>query len=151
MLHKWIEGKVCLHRFSVTNFSLASCPLCLHCEQPQIQQIALGQCCSHNASTWLPNLARGRTRDCTSPLCAKSSRSRAAHEHATKQGAYLLSINRILMLWVSRSRMPFLRDIHKQTALPHGSLVIIYEPWTCHELEKFPSRITPAYEPMNLR
>ena len=73
MLHKWIEGKVCLHRFSVTNFLLALCPLCLHCEWPQIQQIALGQCCSHNASTWLSNLARGRTRDCTSPLNGSSS------------------------------------------------------------------------------
>ena len=31
-----------------------------------------------------------------------------------------------------------------------GQIVIIYEPWTCRELEKIPSRITPAYEPMNL-
>jgi len=102
MLHKWIEGKVCLHRFSVTNFLLALCPLCLHCEWPQIQQIALGQCCSHNASTWLPNLARGRTRDCTSPLhCASLSAETIQTLMLVKQQLHLpcTTIDELLCNW----------------------------------------------------
>ena len=31
-----------------------------------------------------------------------------------------------------------------------GQIIIIYEPWTCHELENFPSWITLAYSPMSL-
>jgi len=69
-------------------------------------------------------------------LCTKSSQSQGYHEHTTKQGAYLLSLNTMLILiflplvagqfCVSRSHMAISTLI--------GQILIIYEPWTCHEL-----------------
>ena len=75
----------------------------------------------------------------------------------TKQGTYLLSLNEYqfcCLQWacygchalrchfcaISMSKQPYLK----------GQIVIIYKPWTCHELEKFLSWITPAHEPMSL-
>jgi len=68
-------------------------------------------------------------------LYTKSSLAWVAHEHAAKQGTYLLSLNVILILmfchlqqdcYVSCSWMPSLHNIHKQTAIFHGS--------NCHHL-----------------
>jgi hypothetical protein len=83
-----------------------------------------------------PQVQSRVTRDPGLNLCAKSSWSWAAHKHATKQDAYLLSLNWILILIFCRLQWACYEChalrchfciIHK---LPYGSLVIIYEPWT---------------------
>jgi len=97
-------------------------------------------------------------------LFAKSSQSQVAHEHAIKQGTYLLLLNVILILiflpsavacyCMLCSQMQFSRYVHEQIVLQHtliSHFVTIFRAMNlCHELENFPSQITPAYEPMNL-
>ena len=55
------------------------------------------------------------------------------------------------LLWVSCSlRCHFCTIFTNKQPYFVGQIVIIYEPWTCHELENFLSQIMPAYESMNL-
>jgi hypothetical protein len=111
-----------------------------------------------------PQVQSPVTSDPELNLFAKLSRSQVAHEHAAKQGAYLLLLNVILTLiflpsvvasyCMSCSQMPFSQYVHEQTVLQHtliSHFVTIFRAMNlCHELENFPSWITLAYEPMNL-
>jgi hypothetical protein len=74
-------------------------------------------------------------------LYLKSSWSRVAHEHTTKQGAYLLSLYGILILMLCCLQHFYTISTSKQPYFM-GQIVIIYEPCTCHELEKILSWIT---------